>query len=590
MAGITGLRWALNPILGDAVVYVPNACAVLIASRLGGRGPGLMAIAFSLVAVKYLFVPEHYSFAFAGPDRVLGMAMFAVLLAAIWWMTSQLRELLVALTHSERRLRLFVENAPAPIALLDRDLRYLAVSRRWITDYRLNVEDLTGRSHYEVFPEIPEHWKEMYRECLAGKTFKCEADAFPRAGGVTDWLRWELHPWRDGRGTIGGLVIFSEVITERLRLEEHNRRTEFQYRALFENMAEGLAYCRMIYRDGRPWDYEHIAVNNAYVTLTGLRNVVGKLASEVVPGLRESNPALLELFGRVASSRAPEKTETYVAPLDLWFSTSVYSPEPGYFVAVFTTINERKKAEAALRELNSHLEARVRERTAELEAAIEELESFSYSVSHDLRAPLRGIDGWSLALIEDFGDRLDTLARTYLERVRHESQRMGALIDDLLQLSRVGRAGLRREHVDLTALAHSITGRLREAHPGRAIEFDITEDLTAEGDARLLEIALNNLLDNAVKFTVSRQPARIRFGRDPQGAFVVQDNGVGFDMTHASALFTPFKRLHKPSEFPGTGIGLATVQRVIRRHGGRIWAEAEPERGATFRFVLDGST
>jgi signal transduction histidine kinase len=249
----------------------------------------------------------------------------------------------------------------------------------------------------------------------------------------------------------------------------------------------------------------------------------------------------------------------------------------------------RMRAEEDIQMLNRELEQRVRDRTAQLDNSNKELESFAYSVSHDLRAPLRGIDGWSLALIEDYGERLDERAHGYLRRVRAETQQMGRLIDDLLKLSRVTRAEMQKVQVNLTAMARGIADSLQEERPERRIEFIIQPELRADGDGPLLEIALTNLLDNAVKFTGKRALARIEFGEteaDGGKAFFVRDNGVGFDMAYGQKLFGAFQRLHKSSEFPGTGIGLATVQRIIHRHGGRIWAEAKLDQGAVFYFTL----
>jgi light-regulated signal transduction histidine kinase (bacteriophytochrome) len=225
-----------------------------------------------------------------------------------------------------------------------------------------------------------------------------------------------------------------------------------------------------------------------------------------------------------------------------------------------------------------------------LETANQELEAFAYSVSHDLRAPLRGIDGWSLALLEDYHDQLDPQARQYLDTVRAEAQRMGQLIDDMLQLSRVTRSDMQSIPIDLSAMAQTVAARLQTEQPVRQVELVIQPGLAARGDPRLLEIVLTNLFSNALKFTGPRLTPRIEFGQteiEDRQAFFVRDNGVGFDMAFAQKLFGAFQRLHKLSEFPGTGIGLATVQRIIHRHGGRAWAEAQVGQGATFYFTLE---
>ncbi len=263
--------------------------------------------------------------------------------------------------------------------------------------------------------------------------------------------------------------------------------------------------------------------------------------------------------------------------------------KPLRLVGANIDVTERKEAELEVSRMNAELELRVGRRTHELQAANRELEAFAYSVSHDLRAPLRGIDGWSLALLEDYSASLDERARQYLNRVRAETQRMGNLIDDLLQLSRVSRGEMKLDQVDITALANRVIVRLRDGQPERSMEFVVEPGLVAFGDVRLLEIALTNLFSNAIKFTGTRDKALIEFGsieKEGEMAFYVRDNGAGFDMAYAGNLFGAFQRLHKVSEFPGTGIGLATVQRIFRRHGGRVWAEARVNRGATFCFTL----
>lgn len=248
-------------------------------------------------------------------------------------------------------------------------------------------------------------------------------------------------------------------------------------------------------------------------------------------------------------------------------------------------IEERKRAEQRILELNGHLERRA----ADLDAANKELESFSYSVSHDLRTPLRSIDGFSRLLQEDYAPALDDMGQNYLKRVRRASQRMGQIIDDLLNLSRVSRSQLNQIEVDLSKLAQQICTDLQQQEATRTCRFTIAQNVTAYGDLRLLRIALENLLSNAWKFTSKQPESEIQFGTtklEGELVFFIRDNGAGFAMEYANKLFGAFQRLHHQEEFPGTGIGLATVQRIIRRHSGRIWAESAVGEGATFYFTL----
>ena len=252
-------------------------------------------------------------------------------------------------------------------------------------------------------------------------------------------------------------------------------------------------------------------------------------------------------------------------------------------------VTDRKRAEAALHRLNRELEDRVRRRTAQLEAAIDELEAFSYSVSHDLRAPLRSIDGFSQALAEDAGPSLSPAAHRHIERIRTATQRMGTLIDDLLTLSKVSHGEMTREPVDLSEIATRIAAELARTAPARSVRLTIAPGMRAVGDARLLRIVLQNLLDNAWKFTSRSVDPQIVVGQTTDrdcAVYFVRDNGAGFEAAYADKLFAPFQRLHTPSEFPGTGIGLATVRRIVQRHGGRIWAEGAPDEGACFSFTL----
>ncbi|MBA4100227.1 MAG: PAS domain-containing sensor histidine kinase [Rhodospirillum sp.] len=256
-----------------------------------------------------------------------------------------------------------------------------------------------------------------------------------------------------------------------------------------------------------------------------------------------------------------------------------------FFTAIVRDITKRAEAECEIQDLNRRLQLD----NAELEAVNKELEAFSYSVSHDLRAPLRAIDGFSQALVEDAGPLLKSEHHSHLNRVRQAAQRMGVLIDDLIKLARVTRTDVKIADVDLSEIALALATSLQDSAPQRQVEFAIAPDVQATGDPRLMQVALDNLLNNSWKFTASRSPARIEFGKtvaNGKPAFFVRDNGVGFDMNYAGKMFGAFQRFHDAREFAGTGIGLATVQRIVHKHGGRIWAESQPGEGATFYFTL----
>ncbi len=382
-----------------------------------------------------------------------------------------------------------------------------------------------------------------------------------------------------------GLLVSRDV--ERARVEQLN--------AMFDHIAHPIFVKDRAYR----W----VLLNQAFCDLVGwpkeqllLKSDYDFFSKEQADWFRAKDTEMFESRKVVQIDEEPITDAHGKTHVLATTKVPLFGPDGSVLllVGIIHDITELKAAQAQLQRMNEELGAEVRQRTAVVEQLDElnrDLESFSYSVSHDLRAPLRSIDGFSRAVLEDSGDALDEQSRNYLERVLANTQRMGQLIDDILALSRVSRTPLRPGPVDLAVIAREIVDRLREAEPDRAVEVTIAEPMTARADARLIGVALENLLRNAWKFTARASPARIEFGsteQDGKRVFYVRDNGAGFPTADVDKLFRPFSRLHRAEEFPGTGIGLATVQRIVHRHGGRIWAEGEPGKGATFSFTLPG--
>jgi PAS domain S-box-containing protein len=444
--------------------------------------------------------------------------------------------------------------------------------------------------HHRLF--TPESWRRLSaalpRTQETGVPYELELEMV-RPDGGTGWMLARGEPVRDAQGVIVGLRGIAQDITERKRAEAALQESEQSFRTLAESVPQIVWATRA---DG--WN---IYFNRHWVDYTGMTLEESCGHGWNIPFHPDDRQRAWQAWQRATQEGATYSLEVRLRRADGIYRWWLVRGAPlrdaaGNTVKWFgtcTDIHDLKEAEAEIRRLNSDLERRVIERTAALETANKELEAFAYSVSHDLRAPLRSIDGFSRILLEDYRAALDDEGKDSLIRVRAATQRMGQLIDDLLTLSRAARTEMRRGPVDLTALAGEIAADLQGAEPERSVRWTVAPGLVATGDRELLRLVLFNLLSNAWKFTGPQADASIEVGTMPTErgpAFFVRDNGVGFDMAYAGRLFGAFQRLHATAEFPGTGIGLATVQRIIHRHGGRLWAEGAVGRGATFHFTL----
>ncbi len=541
-----------------------------------------------------------------------------------------------ALAESEERFRLFVEGVhDSAIYMLDTEGRVRSWNAGAERMKLYQPDEVVGR-HFSIFytaedtaTGVPE--REL---TLAAEKGQTEGESWRvRKDGSRFWASVTLRALRDRDGRLVGYAKLVRDATERKRAELRRAAQYGVARVLSEAASVEAAMPRLLEEVASALGYDLaiawtpraglLRVTGSWLRpsshgesfLTAMRplafrrgeGVVGRVWATGAPGWVE------DIRHEMSHPRAPQAMEAGL------YSALVFAiPAGGEAAAVFQlfacdprprdaellqlatsigiqigTYVERQRQEEASREVERRraedLERRVAERTTELTAVNRELEAFSYSVSHDLRAPLRALDGFSQVLLEDYADRVDAQGRDYLARIRAASQRLSHLIDDLIQLSRVTRSELRRDDVDLSALVKGVVVEVQEREPARRVGVTVQEGVHVRGDARLLRVGLVNLVGNAFKFTRNEPDPRVEFGVT-SGAdgrvYHVRDNGAGFDMAYAGRLFQPFQRLHTLAEFEGTGIGLATLQRIVHRHGGRVWAEGAPGQGATFYFTL----
>ncbi|MCX7816233.1 MAG: PAS domain S-box protein [Syntrophales bacterium] len=591
--------WMAEEVLGKAIPNIPGGKASEFFRMMEEVKRGGEELEWTQKMMrkdgKLFDVAVHVSPVF---DRVSGMTHY---ISVIEYVTegvrldAELREMEYIIERSPLVVFLW-RNAPGwPVDYVSRNVSLFGYAPEDFTEGRILYDKII---HPEDLPRVEEEVDRYTRE---GRVEYTQEYRILTASGDVRWVDDRTWVRRDERGNVThyqGIVL---DITDRKLLEQRLREEKERYRYFTEEMSDVLFTL-------------DLNLNLTYES-PSVKRLLGQTPEErmKLPIEKRVTPESLRIiYDTLAQELALEKTKKAdpdrVVTLELqlldkegkprWFEVALRGMRNERkrvvgFLGVARDIEERKRVEEELRRLNAELEERVKKRTLELEAAVQDLEAFTYSVSHDLRAPLRSIDGFCAIIAEEYGDLLDEKVKGYFIRIRKAVSHMSRLIDDLLRLSRLGRGELIYEEVDLSRMAREIVDRLREKDRAKSVEVVIHEGMWTRGDRRLLVIALVNLIDNSWKFTVEKEEAYIEVGqtmtKDGNRAFFVKDNGVGFDMRYASKLFTPFQRLHSSERFPGTGIGLVMVKRIIERHGGKVWFESVPGEGATFYFTLGGT-
>ena len=528
-----------------------------------------------------------------------GLAQEAALAINTARLKEQRRQAEAAGAEREEQVRLLLDSTAEAIYGVDLDGICTFVNTACVQMLGYESEsDLLGKDMHELIHHtLPDGTPYPAEEChvrhatLADQSSHVDNEVHWRCDGSSFPVEYWSHPIHRNEKIIGSVVTFIDI-SERKQAQAKLEDAQKMLQLVLNTIP-----VRVFWKNR---DSVYLGCNKLFAEDSGMKqpeNLIGKTDFDM--GWKEQAEIYRADDKDVMQSRKTklnyEEPQTTPAGEQIWLETSKVplTDQDDNVIGMLGTyhdITNRKRAEEELANYREHLEELVTARTAELETVNKELESFSYSVSHDLRSPLRAIDGFSQALLDEYYDALDTDGQNYLERVRNAAQRMGDLIDDMLKLSRVTRSEFKRETVDLSALARQVADELQKHEPQRKVEINITPEVCVKGDHSLLHIVLENLLSNAWKYTGEMPLASIEFGKeslDNEIVYFVRDNGIGFDMAYANKLFMPFQRMHSSDKFPGTGVGLATVARIIERHNGRIWAEASPDQGACFRFTLN---
>jgi PAS domain S-box-containing protein len=597
--------------VADSLALAINTILITMSLMVGAL---VISVVLGVVVVRQIVQPIHAMAATAEAIsagdlsrqvQVASRDEVGVLATAFNSMTAQLRQSLQnleqevvevkqaeeSLRQANETLQALIDYSPLAIIMLDLDGHVLLWNNAAEKIYGWTAQEVVGKFAPFVSEDKQEELRAISNRVTKGEVLTNLELERRRKDGSEILISVSIAPLRDAAGGVYAHMSITTDITERKKVELALQESEERLRQIASSLREVIWL-----RDTQT--RQVLYVNPAFETLTGrtIENVYQNRDLLIDICHPDDKESLIKALDQRLEG-VPYYKEHRIVHLDgsvRWVSSRSFPVrnEDGKiyrWASTMEDITDRKQAEDEILRLNAELEQRVVERTAQLQAANKELEAFSYSVSHDLRTPLRSINGFSHAILEDYADRLDAEGKGYLQNVLSASLRMGQLIDDMLSLSRITRSELYRTTVDLSNLARDIATKFQVSNPERRVEFIIPPELIVNADPNLMLIVLENLLGNAWKFTSKHLTARIELGmmqQEEHGVYFVRDDGDGFDMTYANKLFGAFQRLHSTTEFEGTGVGLTIVQRIIHRHGGQVWAEAAPGKGATFYFTL----